>query len=233
MTTIASGQSPVANRWSSRSRKVGSNGDAVAPTCRAAPCSPGSRRRSAAARVVALHARRAVDPQRAMGRVAERVAGQQLALHHEPVERAVERPLPWRPGGDRRAGAASRAARPRARARRTASRRSARRESGSTTAIRRPRASSRWATCSAAHSAAPHEMPASTPSRRATSRAVSSASSSSTAIDLVDAATRSSTGGTKPAPMPWILCGPGPPARQHRRRGGLDGDDPAAPGCAP
>ena len=48
------------------------------------------------------------------------------------------------------------------------------------------------------------------PSRRATSRAVSSASSSSTAMTS-SSRSRSSTGGTKPAPMPWILCGPGRP----------------------
>ena len=36
---------------------------------------------------------------------------------------------------------------------------------------------------------------------------------------------RLSTAGTKPAPMPWILCGPGRAARQHRRGRRLDGDD--------
>ena len=59
-------------------------------------------------------------------------------------------------------------------------------------------------------SAAPQEMPASTPSRRAARRAVSIASSSSTAM-ISSTSVGSSTGGTKPAPMPWILCGPGAP----------------------
>ena len=34
----------------------------------------------------------------------------------------------------------------------------------------------------------------------------------------------SSTPGTKPAPMPWILCGPGRAAGEHRRVGRLHGD---------
>ena len=41
-------------------------------------------------------------------------------------------------------------------------------------------------------------------------REVSSASSSSTEA-ISSSSVRSSTGGTKPAPMPWILCGPGRP----------------------
>ena len=57
---------------------------------------------------------------------------------------------------------------------------------------------------------APAEIPASTPSCSAASRAVSSASSSPTeTISSITA--RSSTAGTKPAPIPWILCGPGAP----------------------
>ena len=47
-------------------------------------------------RVVELDAGRAVDVQRPPRRVAERVAGQRLGLDHEPVERAVQRPLPRR-----------------------------------------------------------------------------------------------------------------------------------------
>ena len=78
------------------------------------------------------------------------------------------------------------------------------------TAIRLPLASGRAAISSAPHSAAPQEIPHSTPSRRAARRAVSIASSSSTAITS-SSSRRSSTGGTKPAPMPWILCGPGRP----------------------
>ena len=66
-------------------------------------------------------------------------------------------------------------------------------------------------------------MPHSTPSRRAASRAVSIASSSSTAM-ISSSRSRSSTGGTKPAPMPWILCGPGRPPDSTGRRRGLDGD---------
>ena len=40
----------------------------------------------------------------------------------------------------------------------------------------------------------------------------------------------SSTSGTKPAPMPWILCGPGWPPREHRRVRRLDGHDAARSG---
>ncbi len=76
--------------------------------------------------------------------------------------------------------------------------------------MREPAASGRLAISSAACSAAPQEMPHSTPSRRAARRAASSASSSSTGM-ISSSSLRSSTGGTKPAPMPWILCGPGRP----------------------
>ena len=69
---------------------------------------------------------------------------------------------------------------------------------------------SRPATSSAAWTAAPAEMPARIPSRCASARAVSSASSSSTVITS-SITERSSTSGTKPAPIPWILCGPGSP----------------------
>src|SRR4051812_50095556 len=53
-------------------------------------------------------------------------------------------------------------------------------------------------------------MPASTPSVRETSRAVAIASSSSTAM-ISSTTSRFITAGTKPAPIPWILCGPGSP----------------------
>ncbi len=62
------------------------------------------------------------------------------------------------------------------------------------------------------------------PSSRASRRAISKASS------LVTWTTSSmisvfSTSGTKPAPMPWILCGPGSTARTARRTARrLDGD---------
>ena len=76
-----------------------------------------------------------------------------------------------------------------------------------------PADSSRAATCSAAHSAAPQEMPASTPTRRATSRAVEIASSSETVMTS-SRSSRLSTGGMKPAPIPWMRCGPmRPPER--------------------
>ncbi len=65
------------------------------------------------------------------------------------------------------------------------------------------------------------------PSLRARARAVSIASSSSTAMTS-SITSRLSTSGTKPAPIPWILCGPGRPARQHGRGARLDRDDPAA-----
>ena len=52
--------------------------------------------------------------------------------------------------------------------------------------------------------------PASTPARRAHVQAVWIASSSETAITS-SSSSRLSTGGTKPAPMPWIRCGPGAP----------------------
>ena len=50
--------------------------------------------------MVGLDARGPVDPQRPVGGVAERVAREQLALDHEPVERAVQRALPRGAGGD-------------------------------------------------------------------------------------------------------------------------------------
>ena len=74
----------------------------------------------------------------------------------------------------------------------------------------------------AAHSAAPPEMPASTPSRRAHSRASSRASSSSTGT-ISSITARFSTSGTKPGPIPWILCGPGSPPD---RTGELSGSTP-------
>ena len=49
------------------------------------------------------------------------------------------------------------------------------------------------------------------PSSRATSRAVVEGVSLADRHDLVDRRCVSRISGTKPAPMPWILCGPGWP----------------------
>ena len=179
--------------------------------------------------MVALHARRQVDPQRPVRGVVERVAGEQVALDHQPVERAVERAVPGRARRRRRARAGSCADRSPARLGgeerrrdvalagvRAARRRSAAaRPSRAASSMRRPQRR-------ADGDAGEHALAC---GRRA--RAVSSASSSSTGM-ISSTRERSSTGGTNPAPMPWILCGPGLPAGQHRRRGRLDGDDAAA-----
>ena len=58
--------------------------------------------------------------------------------------------------------------------------------------------------------AAPAETPTRSPSRSAVCLAVVSASSSPTGITS-SITERSRTSGTKPGPMPWILCGPGSP----------------------
>src|SRR5262245_37890460 len=63
---------------------------------------------------------------------------------------------------------------------------------------------------SAAATAAPEEMPQSSPSSLASRRAISSASSLVT-VTIPSRSLRSSTSGTKPAPMPWIGCGEGFP----------------------
>mmetsp|Transcript_17445 Transcript_17445/g.49058 ORF Transcript_17445/g.49058 Transcript_17445/m.49058 type:complete len:236 (-) Transcript_17445:61-768(-) len=70
--------------------------------------------------------------------------------------------------------------------------------------------SGRAATCSAACTAAPAEIPESRPSSVASLRAMAMASSLPTGITS-SMTSRLSTSGTKPAPMPWILCGPGCP----------------------
>ena len=76
-----------------------------------------------------------------------------------------------------------------------------------------PAFSGRRATSKAAQTAAPEEIPAKMPSSRASLRAVAPASSSfTTMISSINSVFK--TGGMKPAPMPWILCGPGrPPER--------------------
>ena len=85
--------------------------------------------------------------------------------------------------------------------------------SGKITTIVCPAEPGRAATSSAAWSAAPDEMPARIPSSRARRRAVANASSSVTCTTS-STTERFSTSGTKPAPIPWIRCGPGlPPER--------------------
>ena len=65
----------------------------------------------------------------------------------------------------------------------------------------------------AAVRAAPEEMPTGTPSSRATRRALAKASSLLT-VTTSSYTSLSRMAGAKPAPMPWILCGPGlPPER--------------------
>ena len=79
--------------------------------------------------------------------------------------------------------------------------------SGRSTTSSLPALSGRPATCRAACRAAPQEIPPAMPSARASSRAVRKASSSVTGMTS-SITLRSRTSGTKPAPMPWILCGP-------------------------
>ena len=62
----------------------------------------------------------------------------------------------------------------------------------------------------AAHSAAPEEIPTSTPSLRPISLPSLKASSFSTGM-ISSYTLVSSTSGTKPAPMPWILWEPATP----------------------
>ena len=73
-----------------------------------------------------------------------------------------------------------------------------------------PLISGRAPTSSAAATAAPEEMPTGMPSSRATARAVSKAASLLT-VTTSSITERSRIAGTNPAPMPWILCGPGWP----------------------
>ncbi len=73
-----------------------------------------------------------------------------------------------------------------------------------------PSVSGRAPTSSAAASAAPEEMPTGRPSSAAAWRAVAKAVSlpmhSTSSMHLV-----SRTAGIKPAPMPWMRCGPARP----------------------
>mmetsp|Transcript_22974 Transcript_22974/g.31838 ORF Transcript_22974/g.31838 Transcript_22974/m.31838 type:complete len:206 (+) Transcript_22974:186-803(+) len=73
-----------------------------------------------------------------------------------------------------------------------------------------PAFSSLWATAMAACTAAPDEMPTSRPSFWASSRAMTIASSLDTWTTSSIRAV-SQLPGMNPAPMPWILCGPGAP----------------------
>jgi hypothetical protein len=73
-----------------------------------------------------------------------------------------------------------------------------------------PAMAGRCPTAMPAASAAPAEIPTGRPSRRAASRAVSIALSLLT-VTTSSITLRSRIAGTKPAPMPWILCGAGWP----------------------
>src|SRR5690606_22748193 len=79
--------------------------------------------------------------------------------------------------------------------------------SHSTVTTRLPGPSSR-AISAATNTLAPAEMPTRSPSSRASRLDTTSASRSSTVRRSV-ITERSRISGTKPAPMPWILCGPG------------------------
>ena len=78
------------------------------------------------------------------------------------------------------------------------------------TTIVLPAFSSRAAWRKAAVRAAPELMPTVSPSVRAARRAMSKASSLLT-CSTESITSRSTMEGTKPAPIPWILCGPGSP----------------------
>src|SRR5664280_1971431 len=78
---------------------------------------------------------------------------------------------------------------------------------GMTTTISLPAFSGPAATWRAAQMAAPEEMPTSRPSSSAARRARSKASSFSTVM-ILSMISVSRMAGTKPAPMPWMGCGP-------------------------
>ena len=88
---------------------------------------------------------------------------------------------------------------------------SARRSSATMTTIVLPAFSGRLATSSAAQTVAPDEMPPRMPSSAPRRRAVATAWSMFDVDDLVVDARGRGSSGTKFAPMPWILCGPGAP----------------------
>jgi len=75
---------------------------------------------------------------------------------------------------------------------------------------RLPKFSAREATWNAAVTAAPEEMPQNIPSSMASRLAIRIASSEETVI-VSSTSSVDKFLGTKPAPIPWILCGPGLP----------------------
>ena len=82
--------------------------------------------------------------------------------------------------------------------------------SGKITTITLPLFSGLLPISNAATVAAPLDIPAKIPSSFARLFAAENASSFFTLI-ISSISSLSKTSGTKPAPMPWILCGPGPP----------------------
>eukprot|EP00982_Pelagococcus_subviridis_P010918 31036-Pelagococcus_subviridis.AAC.14 len=80
---------------------------------------------------------------------------------------------------------------------------------GNTVPMSFPAFSGRFASSIAASAAAPEEMPTMSPSLRASSFAISIASSLPTWM-ISSRISVSRMPGMNPAPMPWILCGPGP-----------------------
>ena len=81
---------------------------------------------------------------------------------------------------------------------------------GTITTMRLPWFLGCTATCSAANTTAPDEIPTKTPSCVASLRAVAMACSPGThIISLMTSSLR--LAGLNPAPIPWILCGPGFP----------------------
>ena len=84
----------------------------------------------------------------------------------------------------------------------------------------------------AAATAAPEEMPTGMPSSRATARAMSNDVCVGDRDHLVDDRACRELPGTKPAPMPWILCGPGWPPDRTGDFFRLDGDHLQTAACA-
>jgi hypothetical protein len=74
-------------------------------------------------------------------------------------------------------------------------------------------------------------MPTSNPSSRASRRRISSAASSLTRLTSL-IKLRSRLSGTKPAPMPWMRCGPGGPPDSTALAAGSTAMILTAPGCA-
>ena len=87
-----------------------------------------------------------------------------------------------------------------------------------------PAFSGRRARSIIACSTAPEEMPTGSPSTAAHRRAAAKDSASDT-VRTSSSNERSSTFGVNPAPIPWMRCGPGAVARQHRAFLRLHADD--------